>query len=82
MHSSSRGAAMTTNLKIVWALVLAGIVVLAMLMHMVIGGAVSLTYSRAENKYLRSKCELLAKLAEEGLRGRSLDAVIKRAGQG
>lgn len=73
---------MTTNPKIAWSLGVAGIVVLVILIYMVIDGSLSLTYSRSENKYLRSKCELLAKLADQGLRGHSLDAVIKSAGTG
>jgi plasmid replication initiation protein len=34
-------------------------------------------YSRSQNRMLSQKCELLARLADEGLRGRTAEAVMR-----
>lgn len=52
---------------------------IGVLLYMVMDSAISLDHSRSQNQYLRHKCELLAKLASDGLRGRSIDSV-KHAG--
>lgn len=63
-------------------LVLSLIAVIGTLIYMLIDGAVSLDHSRSQNEMLRAKCELLAKLTDDGLRGRTVDRVIKLAGAG
>lgn len=54
--------------------------VIGTLLYMVVDGAISLDYSRSQNLYLHRKCELLAKLVDEGLRGRSIDTAKRAVG--
>lgn len=61
-------------------LIVAVVAVVGGLIYMLIDGAISLDNSRMQNTRLRTKCELLARLADEGLRGRATDVVIKSAG--
>lgn len=68
-------------MKMIWTVVsIVGVVTVGILLYMVIDSAISLTYSRSHTEALTRKCELLAKLADEGLRGHSLEAVIRTAG--
>lgn len=68
-------------MKAIWTSVAAaGVVVIGLLVYMVIDAAISLDHSRSENQFLRRKCELLVKLADNGLRGHTSDAVIKGVG--
>lgn len=53
---------------------------LGALVYMVIDAAISLDHSRSQNQMLSQKCELLARLVDEGLQGRTTDAVIRSAG--
>lgn len=63
-----------------WIVIVSGVIVIGALIYMLINGAISLDHSRSQNKYLQAKCELLVKLADDGLRGRTADGVIKVAG--
>lgn len=50
------------------------------LLYMLIDSAISLDHSRSQNDLLRQKCELFARLADDGLRGQSIDSVKSLAG--
>lgn len=58
----------------------AAIIVVGALIYMLIDAAISLDHSRSQNQMLSQKCELLARLVDEGLQGRTTEAVIKSAG--
>ena len=59
-------------------IVLVGIT--GVLLYMVVDCAISLDHSRVQNQALHRKCELLARLADDGLRGRPPSSVIRVAG--
>lgn len=61
-------------------LIAAAIIVVGALIYMLIDAAISLDHSRSQNQMLSQKCELLARLVDEGLQGRTTEAVIKSAG--
>lgn len=61
-------------------LIAAAIVVVGALIYMLIDAAISLDHSRSQNQMLSQKCELLARLVDEGIQGRTTEAVIKSAG--
>lgn len=61
-------------------LVVALLAVVGGLVYMIVDGAISLDHSRAQNKRLREKCELLAKLTELGLRGRLAEETVRAMG--
>jgi len=61
-------------------LIFATLVAVGALIYMLIDAAISLDHSRSQNHMLSQKCELLARLADEGLRGRTREAVIKSVG--
>jgi hypothetical protein len=65
-------------MKLTLALSLIG--AFGMLLYMMIDGAFSLSDSRSQNDVLQAKCVLLARLADDGLRGRAVDTVIGSAG--
>src|SRR4051794_33540282 len=68
-------------MKMMWTFLgLAGIATVGVLVYMVVDSAISLTHARSYSLTLSRNCEVLAKLAEEGLRGRSVDLVIKSVG--
>ncbi len=58
-------------------LIAAAIIVVGALIYMLIDAAISLDHSRSQNRVLSQKCELLARLADEGLQGRTTEAVIR-----
>lgn len=58
-------------------LIAAAIVVVGALIYMLIDAAISLDHSRSQNQMLSQKCELLARLADVGLQGRTTGAVIR-----
>lgn len=55
-------------------------IVIGVLIYMLIDAAISLDHSRSQNQMLSQKCELLARLVDEGLQDRTTEAVIKNAG--
>jgi hypothetical protein len=61
-------------------LIVAAVIVVGALIYMLIDAAISLDHSRSQNQMLSQKCELLARLADEGLQGRTTEAVIKSVG--
>jgi hypothetical protein len=61
-------------------LIAAAIIVVGALIYMLIDAAISLDHSRSQNQMLSQKCELLARLVDEGLQGRTTEAVIKSVG--
>lgn len=61
-------------------LIFATVIVVGAMIYMLIDAAISLDYSRSQNRMLSRKCELFARLADEGLRGKTTEAVIKSAG--
>lgn len=63
-----------------WMLGVGAVIVIAALIYMLIDGAISLDHSRSQNQVLQAKCELLARLADDGLRGRTTDEMGKIAG--
>jgi hypothetical protein len=66
-------------MKAIWTSVAAaGVVVIGLLVYMVIDAAISLDHSRSENQFLRCKCELLVKLADNGLRELSSKLSLRR----
>jgi hypothetical protein len=67
-----------SKLRIVIVVTMAAVI--GTLLYMVIDGAISLTYSHSHIKYLNRNCEVLAKLVEDGFRGRAVDSVVKGAG--
>lgn len=58
----------------------AAIIVVGALIYMFNDAAISLDHSRSQNQMLSQKCEQLARLVDEGLQGRTTEAVIKSAG--
>jgi hypothetical protein len=69
-------------MKMMWTfLVIACMAIVGVLVYMVVDSAISLTYARAHSQRLSHNCEVLAELANEGLRGRSVDAVVKSVGR-
>lgn len=50
------------------------------LLYMLTDSAISLDHSRSQNEFLRQKCVLLAELADDGVRGKSVAAVKSMAG--
>lgn len=61
-------------------LLLAAVIVIGGLIYMLVDCAISLDNSRSQNQTLARKCAHLARLADDGLRGRSINSVIKSAG--
>ncbi|RYH61657.1 MAG: hypothetical protein EON54_09920 [Alcaligenaceae bacterium] len=61
-------------------LVAAVISIVGALIYMLIDASISLNHSRSQNQMLGQKCELLARLVDNGLRGRTTEAVIESAG--
>lgn len=66
----------------IWAIMVTGLLVIGGLGYMVIDASISLTDARAQNAALSRKCDLLARLSNEGLRGRPVDGLVKPMGAG
>ncbi|MER0203896.1 MAG: hypothetical protein DU480_08590 [Nitrosomonas sp.] len=68
-------------MNIVHSILVVGVViVIGALIYILIECMVSLDHSRSQNEVLQAKCELLARLADDGLRDHFTDSVIKLAG--